>query len=400
MESASLDCCHRRLGALRATFCMFAYQKNHRFFAQITDGLEKLGSKELDYLGARDIKSSYRGIYFSADHAALYRINYMTRLCTRVLAPLLTFDCHSDRYLYKTARSLPWAEVLALDTTFAVFANVANSNIRHSQFAARRLKDAIVDQFREACGERPDVEPMHPDVWISLYIHGNRATISLDTSGGSLHRRGYRQESGEAPMQETVAAAIVQLSNWQGERPVYDPMCGSGTLLAEALIHFCKIPPSYLRKRFGFEHLPDFDKKLWTDVRKKCDEQIIPLPDGLIGGSDCSGTAVAMARRNCRMLPGGERITLTTCRFQEIDALKETVIICNPPYGERIGTAKQVAVLLKEFGTFLKERCNGSVAYVYLGKETLHKQIPLVHAWKKQLNSGGLQGSLVKYKIR
>ncbi len=379
---------------------MFAYQKNHRFFAQISDGIEKLGSRELDHLGAHDVRSSYRGIYFSADHAALYRINYMTRLCTRVLAPLLTFDCHSDRYLYKTARSLPWVEILSLDTTFAVFANVANSNIRHSQFAARRLKDAIVDQFREDCGERPDIEPVYPDVWISLHIHGNKATISLDTSGGSLHRRGYRQEAGEAPMQETVAAAIVQLSGWHGERPLYDPMCGSGTLLAEALLHFCKIPAGYLRKRFGFERMPDFDGDLWKKIKKECDSQMKALPTALIRGSDRSIAAVAMARKNCGMLPGGERIGFAARSFQEIDSLNDTVIVCNPPYGERIGTAKKVAVLLKEFGTFLKERCEGSVAYVYLGKESLLKQVPLVPAWKKQLNNGGLQGYCVKYKLR
>ncbi len=379
---------------------MFAYQKNHRFFAQIANGLEQLGREELTSLGATDVKPTYRGLYFSADHAALYRINYTSRLTTRVLAPLLTFDCHSDRYLYKTARSMPWSKILTLATTFAIFANVSNSRIRHSQYAARKLKDAIVDQFRDTCGERPNVDPMHPDVWMNLYIHNNKATISLDTSGGSLHRRGYRQESVEAPMQETLAAAIIRLSEWDGTQPLYDPMCGSGTLLIEAFMRACHIPAGYLRQHFGSEHLPDFEKDTWKAVKRACNRQIRTLAHGLVRGSDCSGAAVEAAKTNCHMLPGGKQIGLTTKRFQEIEALEKAVIVCNPPYGVRLNNPKQTATLLREFGTFLKERCRGSSAYVYLGKESLVQQLPLKSTWKKPLNNGGLKGFLVKYALR
>lgn len=379
---------------------MFTYQKNQRFFAQIANGLEELGAQELSQLGASDVAPSYRGLYFSADQAVLYRINYTARLITRVLAPLLTFDCHSDRYLYKTARSLPWTELLALDKTFAVFANVANSYIRHSQYAALRLKDAIVDQFRDACDARPDIDPIHPDVWISLYIESNKATIGLDTSGGSLHRRGYRQASVEAPMQETLAAAILQLSGWQGERPLYDPMCGSGTLLTEALMRVCDIPAGYLRPHFGFEYLPDFDADLWKNVKRECNRQIRALPHGLIAGSDLDSTAIEAARTNCQTLPGGKQIALLARPFQQIDSLKDTTILCNPPYGRRLNTAQETAALLHKFGTFLKDRCQGSTAYIYLGNETLLQQIPLWPSWKKPLNNGGLKGYLAKYKIR
>ena len=379
---------------------MFTYQKNQRFFAQIASGLEELGAKELAELGADDIAPSYRGLYFSADHGTLYHINYTTRLITRVLAPLLTFDCHSDRYLYKTAKSLPWSELISLQKTFAVFANVANSYIRHSQYAALRLKDAIVDQFRETCDARPNIDPIHPDVWINLYIHNNKATISLDTSGGSLHRRGYRRASVTAPMQETVAAAMLQLSGWQGECPLYDPMCGSGTLLAEALIRVCNIPAGYLRPQFGFEHLPDFDAALWKNVKRECNRQIQPLPHGLLAGSDIDEAAVEVAQTNCRMLPGGKQITLQTRPFQQIESLKDTVILCNPPYGKRLNTAKETAKLLEEFGTFLKERCQGATAYIYVGNDKLLEQIPLWPSWKKPLSNGGLKGYLAKYKIR
>ena len=379
---------------------MFTYQKNQRFFAQIANGLEKIGGKELESLGAKDVKTAYRGLYFSADHAALYRINYCARLATRILAPLLTFDCHSDKYLYKTAQKLPWVDILSLDTTFAITANVANSRIRHSQYAARKLKDAIVDQFRDACGERPNVDPRNPDVWINLYIHNNKATISLDTSGGSLHRRGYRMESVSAPMQETVAAAIIKFSAWQGEQPLYDPMCGSGTLLAEACMHACRLPAGYLRQHFGFERLPDFDKALWKSVKQERNRQIRPLPPGLIGGSDLDKSAVEAAQKNCRTLPGGKQITLQTHRFLDLKSLKNSVIVCNPPYGLRLQNTRQVTNLLQDFGNFLKERCQGSVAYIYLGKRSLLEHIPLWPSWKKPLNNGGLEGVLAKYTIR
>ncbi len=214
----------------------FLYQKTGRYFAQIADGLEELGADELSELGASEISPIYRGIYFQAGSAVLYGINYRSRLITRVLAPLITFDCHSAKYLQKTAMSIRWQDIFPLEKTFAVFATVSHSTIRHSQYAALCLKDAIVDTFREHCGKRPNVKTPDPDLWINLHIEKNRATISIDTSGGSLHRRGYRSQSVDAPIQETVAAAILRLSGWDGSSPLYDPMCGSGTLVCEALM--------------------------------------------------------------------------------------------------------------------------------------------------------------------
>ncbi|PID57357.1 RNA methyltransferase [candidate division KSB3 bacterium] len=378
---------------------MFAYQKNQRFFAQIAHGLEQLGLEELHSLGAQDAKAAYRGVYFTADRAALYRINYCSRLSTHILAPLLTFDCHSDRYLYKTALKLAWPEILSVSTTFAITANVSNSRIRHSQYAARKLKDAIVDQFREICGERPNVAPRHPDVWLNLYIHNNKATISLDTSGGSLHRRGYRRESVSAPMQETLAAAIIRLSGWQGEQPLYDPMCGSGSLLAEACMAYCRVPAGYLRQQFGFEHMPDFDHTIWKSVRQESNRHIRPLPPGLIGGSDLDHSAIEAAQKNCRQIPGGTHIALRTQRFHDLQALKERTIVCNPPYGLRL-QQRSVTRLLQEFGDFLTLRCQGSNAYIYLGNASLFTQIPLRPSWKKALHNGGLEGFLAKYSIR
>ena len=379
---------------------MFAYQKTNRYFAQISDGLEAVGVRELTELGATDVKPSYRGIYFSADLALMYRVNYMTRLATRVLAPLITFDCHSDKYLYKTAYTMPWNELFSVRQTFAIDANVSDSHITHSQYAAQKLKDAIVDQFRDGCGERPSVKLRDPDVWLNLFIRNNKATISFDTSGGSLHRRGYRVASVEAPMQETVAAAIIRYTGWDGERPLCDPMCGSGTLLAEAAMHYCRIPAGYLRKNFGFMRLPDYKKALWNKVRQECKGQMRQLPPGLISGSDKSGDDAEVAIQNCHELPDGENISIGVRPFQEIDSLDDTVIVCNPPYGVRMKDAGDPGRLLGEFSEFLKERCRGAVAYIYFGKEKQLETVKLRAAWKKPIKSGGLDGYLAKYKIR
>ena len=239
---------------------MFSYQKSGRYFAQVAQGLEDMGRKELQKLGAQEIKSAFKGFYFSADKATLYRLNYCSRFLSRILAPLIRFDCHSDKYLYKTASKINWQSLIELKNTFAVRANVSHSKITHSQFAALRLKDAIVDAFRKNTGKRPNVDTREPDILFNLHIQNNKATIYLDTSGASLHRRAYRQKSIAAPMQEIVAAAIISLSGWNGSRPLLDPMCGSGTLLCEAMMHYCRIPAGFLRNKFGFTALPDFDE--------------------------------------------------------------------------------------------------------------------------------------------
>ncbi|UCD65788.1 MAG: class I SAM-dependent RNA methyltransferase [Deltaproteobacteria bacterium] len=378
---------------------MFTYQKSGRYFAQIGEGLEDLGKKELEKLGARDIKPAYRGFYFSADKAALYRLNYCSKFLSRILAPLIRFDCHSDKYLYRTASKINWQSLINLKNTFAVKANVSHSKITHSQFASLRLKDAIVDAFKNKTGKRPNVDTREPDVLFNLHIQNNKATVYLDTSGASLHKRGYRKESITAPMQEIVAAAIVSLSGWDGSRPLVDPMCGSGTLLCEAMMHYCRIPTGYLRKKFGFEALPDFDAKTWIKVKREADSRIRSLPPGLISGSDKSAEAIAAAKTNTKCFTQGSGITLSIKSIQDIKSLKDSVILCNPPYGMRLETDENIKHFMKLFGDFLKQRCKGSDAYIYFGNRELIKSIGLKPTWRKILISGGLDGRLVKYSV-
>ncbi len=377
----------------------FIYQKTRQFFAQISTGMEEIATQELKEQGATRIRPAFRGIHFTATPACLYRVNYLARTITRVLAPLRGFRCPDPDTLYRETRAVSWPDLFRLDHTFAVFANVSHSGITHSRYAALRVKDAIADQFRDRFDRRPDVNPDSPDLWINLHIHKDRATISLDTSGGSLHRRGYRKTGLEAPMQETLAAAVIRLSGWDGEQPLCDPMCGAGTLLCEALMHYCRTPAGFLRNKFGFEFLPDFDPTIWRSVKQKADKKIRPLPPGLITGSDMAEEAVGAVRKNVEKLPHGDDIRISRRRFEDIPALENTVIVSNPPYGHRMGGKEETGDLMKDLGDFLKQRCKGSTAFLYFGDREMIKRIGLKPAWKKPLRNGPLDGRLVKYEL-
>lgn len=378
----------------------FLYQKTGRYFAQIPGEFEELAVRELESLGALKPETGFRGIHFSADPAALYRINYNARLITRVLAPLVTFTCRNRDDLYRAGRSIDWTALFSLRSTFGIFANVSgNDNIRHSKFASLCLKDAVVDLFRDKVGDRPNVDGRSPDVWLNLHIEKEKATISLDTSGGSLHRRGYRRETVRAPMQETLAAAVLALTEWKGERPLIDPMCGSGTLLCEAMMRVCSIPAGYLRSRFGLRFLPDFDETLWKEVKTQSDRKIRPLPPGLIRGCDEDRSAVKAAATNCLCLPHGGNIALLTKDMHTLSGVEDSVIVSNPPYGIRLGDDRDMGVFYKSLGDFMKKKCRGSHVYLFFGDRAMIKKIGLKPKWKKPLRNAGLDGRLVKYEM-
>jgi 23S rRNA (guanine2445-N2)-methyltransferase len=379
---------------------MFLYQQTRTYFAQIAEGFDALACDELTALGATRIQAAYRGLHFAADPQTLYRVIYQSRLVSRILAPLATFACHDRDGLYGGAKDIPWPALFGVDHTFGVLANVSgNDNLRHSKFAALCVKDAVADRFRDGSGQRPNVDKSSPDVWIHLHLHGQQATISLDASGGALHRRGFRQATTRAPMKETLAAAMVALSGWQGERPLYDPMCGSGTLLCEALMAAARIPSGYLRKAFGFFHLPDFDARLWQKVKTRADAGLRALAPGSLAGSDQEIRAVRAAQSNCRMLPGGRAVRVTRKAFQDIDKLENHVILCNPPYGLRLQPDQQLGDFYKALGDFLKQRCKGSEAYLFFGNREMIKRIGLKPAWKKPMRNAGLDGRVVKFEL-
>jgi putative N6-adenine-specific DNA methylase len=385
---------------------MFEYQEKGRYFAQTGRGLEPLARAELEELKAANCKEGYCGVYFEAPKEILYRINYCSRIITRVLAPLISFSCPSDKVLYKKAYAVEWSKIFSIKKTFAVFSSVSDSNIKHSQFASLRLKDAIVDYFRKRHGRRPDVDPKEPDVWFNLNLRNNRAVISLDTSGGSLHRRGFRKAAVEAPLQETLAAAILRITGWPGQDketiPLLDPMCGSGTFLAEALMTYCRIPAAFKREAFGFFHLPGFDLNLWLDVKNACDRRIREYSHthrDLIKGSDISSGAVEAAIENLKQIPGGFRIPVRRRDFRKINKAENRMIITNPPYGVRLGETEKLQVLFKELGDFLKQRCKGSTAYILAGSKELSKHLGLRISRRIPLYNGPLEVRLIKVEV-
>jgi putative N6-adenine-specific DNA methylase len=378
---------------------MYIYQDENQYFAQISDGMEQLGADEITELGGYDVTPAHRGIQFKASRGVLYRINHCSRLLSRINAPLTSFQCRDTDTLYRKAKQIDWSDFLSPKKTFAIFANVSDSRINHSRYASLRLKDAIVDYFTKKHSRRPSVDTREPDIWFHLHIRKDRALISAETSGGSLHRRGYRKTAVDAPMQETLASAIIKLSGWDGSRPLYDPMCGSGTLLAEALMNHTGVPASYLRKSFGFQQFPDFDLTLWKRVKEEAKQGIHQATPSIISGSDISGKAVRISRDNLTNLPYGDTVALRQANFKDLDSIEGSIIVCNPPYGIRLKPGLSMEQFYKDFGDFLKQKCKGSVAYIYFGERKYIKNIGLRTAFKKPLKNGGIDGRLVKLDL-
>lgn len=377
------------------------YIKNRKYFAQVAGSLEKLAATELEGLGAVVSREVPRGLYFGCSQEILYRVVYESRIVQRVLAPIINYQCHSEKYLYDQARkNVDWPALFRLEDKFAIEANVSDSSIQHSLYASQILKDAICDSFRERFDARPDFSSKEPDVIFSLYIHNNWATISLDVSGGSMHKRGYRIQRGEAPLQETLAAGLIALSGWDGETPLYDPMCGSGTILAEAMMRYCRIPAGYLREDTGISYLPDFDPKLWEQVKEKANAGMRRLPQGLIQGSDISADNIEIARDNLSRLPQGSMVMLQQARFQKLGPKPEHTIITNPPYGVRLGDDAGTIQLYNEFGDWLRHNCPSSTAYVLCGSEALVSELKLRNRWKKKLMNSDLETYYTKILIK
>ena len=283
-----------------------------------------------------------------------------------------------------------------MEKTFSISASVSQSRITNSLYASQCLKDGIADYFRNKYGKRPDVQVVNPDVRFNLHIEKDMAVISLDTSGESLHKRGYRLLAGEAPMQETLAAALIRISKWDGQNTLYDPMCGSGTILCEALMHYCRIPSQKLRTKFGFFNLPEFNKKEWNEVKAECDGKIRPLQKNIISGSDISREAIKVAKKNLAHLTYSESVDLSVKPFQQIEEFENGTLITNPPYGMRLGESDDVQALYKELGDFLKTKCPGTSAFIYTGNPELRKFIGLKTTKRLPLDNGKLEGVLLQ----
>ena len=295
-------------------------------------GLEPVLAKELTQLGANEVQIGRRMVSFMGDKEMMYRANFQLHTAIRILKPIKHFKALSADDVYREVQKIDWSEYIGLDKTFAVDSVVFSEEFRHSKFVAYKVKDAIVDQFREKTGKRPNISVANPDIRLNIHIAEDKCTLSLDSSGESLHRRGYRQESVEAPLNEVLAAGMILMTGWQGETDFIDPMCGSGTLLVEAALIAHNMAPGLFRKEYAFEKWPDFDSDLFDRIYN--DDSSEREFTHHIYGYDVDIKAVNTARLNVRAAGLLNDITVEEADFKNFTQPKEkSIIVTNPPYG-------------------------------------------------------------------
>jgi len=358
-------------------------------------------AQELRDLGAAGVEAGRGGVHFHGDLAMLYRANLWLRTAIRVLRPILDVPVTSPDELYDAVRTLDWSQYLTPEHTLAVDCNVRDSQITHSKYAALRTKDAICDQFIERIGRRPSVDVEEPMVGLNLHIYRDRAVLSLESSGESLHKRGYRPILTRAPLNEALAAALILLTGWKGDRPLVDPLCGSGTIPIEATWIALRRPPGLTRKRFGFQGWMDFDVALWTALRDEARKGVLKQLPAPIIGSDARTDAIAFASGNARAAGVGHVVKFERRDLRDFRPPSEMpgTFLCNPPYGERLGEEKELRSLYRLLGEVLRERCAGWAAFVFTGNANLAREIGLPIAEQTPLFNGKIPCRLLRLDL-
>ncbi|MBC6605935.1 hypothetical protein H8B13_03810 [Hymenobacter sp. BT188] len=379
-------------------------RRDEPFFMTATTqfGLEDVLTQELEQLGAKIEQVHSRAIEFMGNKQLLYEANLWCRTAMRILKPFAAFYAPDEKALYREVGRVDWSRYIQPDQTFAITAVVNKSTFEHSLFVAQLTKDAIVDQFRDRTGSRPSVDVNKPDIRLHLHMLDNEVTLSLDASGESLHRRGYRQQTNAAPLNEVLAAGLLLLTGWDGKKTLIDPMCGSGTILTEAALIAQRIAPGlYHQGKFGFENWPDFDLALWESVQLDARNAQIEEPQAYIGGSDISSEFLELARQNVEAAGLEDYIRLAVRDMREAKAPKGDpgLVIMNPPYGERIGEEEQMAELYKMIGDTLKSNFQGYDAYIFTGNLDAAKRVGLKASRRVPLFNGPIDCRLLKYEL-
>ena len=371
-------------------------EQNFEMIAKTFMGLEPVLAKELTQLGANDVKIGRRMVSFTGDKEMMYRANFQLHTAIRILKPILHFKARSADDVYEEIKKIDWTDYLGDDNTFAVDSVVFSEEFRHSKFVSYKVKDAIVDQFREKTGKRPNISVANPDLRLNIHIAEDQCTLSLDSSGESLHRRGYRQESVEAPLNEVLAAGMILLSGWKGDTDFIDPMCGSGTILIEAALIAKNMAPGLFRKEYAFEKWSDFDADLFDEIYN--DESQEREYKHHIYGYDVDIKAVNTAIQNVKAAGLSDAITVSQQDFKDFTQPKErSIIITNPPYGERISTPDLLGTY-KMIGERLKHQFKGNDAWVLSYREECFDQIGLKPSIKIPLYNGSLECEFRKYQ--
>ncbi len=371
-----------------------------QYFATVARGLEPYAAQELQDLGAKAVEPGFCGVSFEGNKSLLYRVNLWARLPFRILLQLDEFKCRDEGDLYRGIQRIDWQDYLTPDQTLAVNATGKNDNLNHTHFTALKVKNAIVDQQQAFFSARSSVDTFEPDLRINVHIRKEKCTLSLDSSGDSLHRRGYRPAMGAAPLKESLAAALIKMSGWEPGQAFFDPLCGSGTLPLEASLVALQVAPGMFRDRFGFENWRDFDGKLLDKLVQEAEaNQRSELP-AFIGGSDGNEEFVDQARSNAKACSVDRHVRFLVQDLGDVEAPADSgVLMCNPPYGERIGNPEELGAFYKLLGDVLKQRFKGWTAFVLSGNKELARSIRLKSAQRTPVDNGGLQCQLMKYEL-
>ncbi len=365
--------------------------------AKTFQGLEGVLAEELTSLGANNIQIGRRMVSYTGNQELLYRSNFALRTAIRVLKPIKHFRATSADEVYEAVKEIDWSQFLTNDTTFAVDSVVFSTEFRHSKFVAYKVKDAIVDQFRERTGSRPNISITNPDLRLHIHVAEYDCTLCLDSSGESLHRRGYRQEAVEAPLNEVLAAGIILMTGWRGESDFIDPMCGSGTLPIEAALIARNIAPGVYRQGYAFEKWPDFDADLLQRIYD--DDSQEREFEHHVYGYDNNREAVSIATHNVKAAGLSQDVTIEFRDFKDFtQPASPAILVSNPPYGERI-SAPDLLGLYRMIGERLKHQFIGGTAWILSYREECFDAIGLKPSLKTPLYNGSLECELRKYQI-
>lgn len=374
------------------------YRDNRQYLAKCPAGLEEILAGELESLGASDIEILTRAVSFSGDQKLMYEANYLCRTALRILMPIKQISFKDEADFYDRLKALPWEKYMDETQTLAIDSTIYDSIFTHSHFVSQRAKDAIADHFREKSGVRPSVDLENPDLRINLYVYQDTVNVSLDSSGASLHKRGYHTVNAEAPLSEVLAAGMIMLTGWRGESNFVDWMCGSGTLLIEAAMIAMNLPAGQFREEYGFMKWKDFSPEVWQQVKDEALDNQRDI-DITIMGSDISSKNLRAAEVNVRNASLHKDIELKVSDFRDIrPPAGDGILISNPPYGERI-QVDDVNNLYREMGNALKRNFAGYKAWLISSDLRALKLIGLKPMAKKILFNGQLECRFVGFDL-
>ena len=372
--------------------------ENFKMIAKTFFGFEEILAKELQLLGAQEVEIGTRAVSFKGDKGFMYKANLSLRTALKILKPIYYFKATNDQNLYKGIQGIDWSKYIGEHQTFVIDTTIHSDNFKHSQFVSQKAKDAIVDQFREKTGQRPSIDKDFPDLRINIHIDRDQVSVALDTSGASLHHRGYRTATNIAPINEVLAAGMLLLSGWDGSSDFLDPMCGSGTLLAEAAMIACNIPANINRKEFAFEKWNDWDNDLFDQIIDALMKRTKEFHHSIIG-YDKAPSAVQKAKDNIRNANLDDYISIIQSDFFE--SKKENTgplhMVFNPPYGERLNI--ELERFYREIGDTLKNNYPNTNAWFITANLEALKFVGLRPSRKIKLFNGSLEARLVKYEM-